>query len=263
MIISDRFVYVHEPKTGGSFVTATLLQVHGIRWTRWTHLLTTLRSEVTWSGPLGTLVYHNNKHGTCNHVPAKFADRPFLATVRHPLDLYASEYEFGWWKRRDMVRYYRALVDFPKRFPTFPDLTFAEYVSLANLAFRSTVGRPLDAELPGLMTERFVRYYCRNPDMVLQRLRESPTDVEAVRRDLHPVTFLRTRGLNAQLHQYLLSVGYPESSVSFVPTRARVLPQGKGRAPDHAWERYYSTELRQLIRQREAILFELVPEFES
>lgn len=263
MIITDRFVHVHEPKTGGSFVTATLLRLHGIRWTRWTHLVTALRSEVTWRGPFGDFVYHRNKHGTCNEAPARYRNRPFLATIRNPFDLYVSEYEFGWWKRRDMWPYYRAIKDFRTRFATFPALTFEQYVSLANLAFRATTNVPVTDVQPGLMTERFVRYYCRHPGEVLQGLRESPADVGIVRSDLHDVTFLRTRGLNAQLHQYLKSKGYPDDAIAFIPTLARVLPQGKGRPADQPWQGYYTPELRQLVRQREAALFDLIPEFET
>ena len=36
MIFTDRFVYVHEPKTGGTFVTSMLFRLYGLRWTRWT-----------------------------------------------------------------------------------------------------------------------------------------------------------------------------------------------------------------------------------
>ena len=260
MIITDRFVYVHEPKTGGTFVTSVLLRVHGIEWTRLTQLLTVLRSENRWRGPFGDFVYQNNKHGTCNQVPPRYRDH--LATIRHPLDLYASEYEFGWWKRRGMLRYYRAIPDFATRFPTFPDLRFEEYVALANLAFRSPRERTRP-DAPGAMTERFVRYYCRDPLAVMQRLNEPQGSAEDVRRDLHDITFLRTNGLNRQLHAFLGRMGYPDDVLAFIPTLGRVLPQGKGRPMDRPWQSYYSPELLQSVRESESVLFDLFPDFDT
>lgn len=265
MIITDRFVYVHEPKTGGTFVTSALMRVHGVAWTRWFQLMTTLRVEQARRGPLGTFVYHNHKHGTCNDTPEAYRDRPFLATIRHPLDLLVSEFAFGWWKRRDMRVHYARVPDFDRRFPRFPDLTFAEYASLAHAAFRADLDVPLPAEGPGPLTERFVRYYCQHPHEVIARLRQAPGDVEAVRRDLHQVTFLFTHDLNEQLHRYLAQVGYPPEAIAFIETMERVLPGGRGRGVASgdaaAWERHYTPALAETVRARESVLFALFQEF--
>jgi hypothetical protein len=263
MIITDRFVCVHEPKTGGSFVTSALLRVHGVRWTRWTQLMSTVRRTITWHTPYGAFRYHNNKHGTCNEAPVAFRDRPFLSTIRHPLDLYVSEYEFGWWKRPEMLPLYRQVPGFAERFPTFPDIAFAEYVDLAASAFRMEPVRDGHLSAVGPMTERFIRYYCTSPAAVLAALREAPGDADVVRRNLHDVHFLRTKGLNAQLHRYLLDVGYPAESLAFIPAMERVLPLGKGRSHAQPWESYYSPSLRADVRRREALLFELIPAFEQ
>jgi hypothetical protein len=41
MIFTDRFVYVHEPKTGGTFVTSMLFRLYELRWTQSTPTTTT------------------------------------------------------------------------------------------------------------------------------------------------------------------------------------------------------------------------------
>lgn len=57
--------------------------------------------------------------------------------MRNPFDLYVSKYEFGWWRRAEFRRYYEALPRFRDEYPTFPDLSFADYVKLSNAAHPS------------------------------------------------------------------------------------------------------------------------------
>jgi hypothetical protein len=42
-----------------------------------------------------------------------------------------------------------------------------------------------------------------------------------------------------------------------------VLPQGKGRGKDQKWEKYYTPELKELVRKKDWLLFELFPEFDK
>ncbi len=67
-----------------------------------------------------------------------------------------SQYEFGWWKHRVYLKYYRSVPQFEAAYPRFPDLTFAEYVHLVNVAFASgkSDNFPPDGQ-PGMQTEQF------------------------------------------------------------------------------------------------------------
>ena len=113
MIFTDRFVYVHEPKTGGTFVTSALFRLYGLKWTRWTHLRDAVFREARARHPkYGALVHDGNKHGLCRSIPAAHKAKPVLATVRNPFDLYVSQYEFGWWKRAEFLPFYRAVRGF-------------------------------------------------------------------------------------------------------------------------------------------------------
>jgi hypothetical protein len=141
MIFTDRFVYVHQPKTGGTFVTAVLFRLHELRWTRWTHLQSAFRVNLAHQNKYGTLIYNNHKHGGRRAIPPEQQHKPVLATVRNPYDLYVSQYEFGWWKRREYRRWFH------------PDATFEDYVRIAGEVF-------------GSLADQFLRFHDGRPDDV-------------------------------------------------------------------------------------------------
>ncbi len=37
MVVTDKFVYIHKPKTGGTFVTDALLRLYEGKWNLWKH----------------------------------------------------------------------------------------------------------------------------------------------------------------------------------------------------------------------------------
>jgi hypothetical protein len=261
MIFTDRFVYVHEPKTGGSFVTAALLRLHGLEWSRRLRVEAMLRGHVTrGGGPYGSFTYHNLKHGTCSQVPPPHRGKPVLATVRGPYEMYVSQYEFGWWRRREVRRHFAAVPDFRRRFPRFPDLSFPEFVELWDAA----MGDPAEGEGEtdrGAWTRQFIRFYFREPE----RARSWPDDVlrdPAARRAAMPrIHFVRTDRLREGLHAFLVDQGYRPEDAGLVLEMGKVLP-GKGRSNDQRWERYYTPGLKDRVRRRERLLLEIFPGFD-
>lgn len=263
MFFTDRFAYVHAPKTGGTFVTSAMFELFGVRWTyafRLRHLFST---EIERTSGAGTFVYHKNKHGTCSQLPAAQRYKPILATVRNPYDLYVSQYEFGWWKRPELRRYFAALPGFAAAYPRFPDVTFAEFVELYNAAFRA----PGSDAVPGgagRLTQEFVEYYFRDPAAVWPKLDEAYLASPARRDDAFDVHFIKTHRLNQELYDFLVGVGYAPADVEFIRGKGRVLPGGRGRGgAAQAWERYYTPGLRARVRERERLLFALFPEFDA
>jgi hypothetical protein len=262
MIFTDRFSYIHQPKTGGTFVSTALLRVHGVHWNLLTHVASTMISELSFRGRYGTLVYHNNKHGGCNEIPPRLRREVTLATARNPFDLMVSQYEFGWWRRREFWQYYRAIPDFASCFPRFPELSFAEYVELSELAFHRPGGGDPGTR-PGLLTREFMHYYFKDKTRALARFGEDYIESRAYEEDMHPVRFLRQDRLNQDLHDFLLEAGYDSGDIGFIPDMARVLPGGKGRTREQSWERYYTPELKETVRKRERLLLKLFPEFDA
>ena len=62
--------------------------------------------------------------------------------------------------------------------------------------------------------------------------------------------------------QALLEVGYPAESIEFILTAEKVLPPGGKPREGGKWERYYTPELKALVRRRERLLFTLFPEYD-
>ena len=133
MVITDKFVYIHKPKTGGTFVTDSLLELHDGKWNWWIHFKLALLKKVQFKNNVGTLTLTANKHGGCLEIPAKYRDKIIVSTIRNPFDYYVSQYEFGWWKRKEWLPYYQKLENFKARYSTFPDLKFGDFLALMVL----------------------------------------------------------------------------------------------------------------------------------
>jgi len=259
MILTDPFVAVHEPKTGGTFVTSALFRLYGAPWDLRTRLLSACGKDVVARGKYGTFIFTRNKHGGCNEIPEACRDRPILASVRNPYDLYVSQYEFGWWKRREFLSYYRRVPDFERRFPRFPDLSFAEYMELTGTAFRTLRN---DRCQPGLYTEQFVKFYFKSPAEAYARIDDDYIASESYRTDMHDLRFVRTDRLNLDLYDFLIGMGFDAGDIEFIVGLDRILPRGKGRSADQRWEAYYTDELKRSVRERDRLVFAIFPCFD-
>jgi hypothetical protein len=259
MIFTDRFTFVHMPKTGGTFITSVLLRLYDVRWSWFMHLRSSMQRDLVYRRRYGTFIYHNNKHGPCAEIPAEHRDKPVLLAVRNPYDLYVSQYEFGWWKRKELLPYYRAVPGFARDYGHFPDLSFADYVRLANAAFRdANAGASL-----GLYSEQFVKYTFRDPQAALRSVTEAYVAAGRYRQDMFDVRYVRTHRLNQELHAFLVGMGYPPEEVAFVLGLGKILPGGRGRTAAQPWQKYYTPELKREVREREWLLFSLFPEFDD
>jgi len=262
MIFTDRFVYVHEPKTGGSFVTAALLRLYGLELSRRLRLEAMLRGQATRANArYGSFTYHNLKHGTCSQVPPPHREKPVLATVRGPYEMYVSQYEYGWWRRRGMLRHFAAVPGFRRRFPRFPDLRFPEFVELWDAAMGDPDGEGRGGTGRGAWTRQFIRFYFREPEQAHAWPDHLLRDPEVRRGAMPRIHFVRTDRVREGLHAFLLDRGYRPEDAGFVLEMEKVLP-GKGRSDDQRWERYYTPELKDRVRRRERLLLEIFPDFD-
>jgi hypothetical protein len=299
VLLTDRFVYIHEPKTGGTFVSYALTQLHGgvtdVRPSR--HLHDAIRQrlptasfrferrtspgpapqEPTRYGPL----YRWNDHGTCSEIPGPFRSRQILATVRNPFQTYVSGYLFGWWKRPEYLQLYRrTITDFSRRYPSFPDLSFLEYMELMHASWTVPGNRGLySGRGLGLQSERFIRFYFRVPwllrgteydiSSVLRNMDSEYVRSRAYEDDMFDVRFLRTERLNEELVEFLLEAGYDEADVEFLVTLKHVVPVGgaeigfSDRATSDDWASFYTPDLREIVRKKDDLLFSLFPDFDA
>jgi hypothetical protein len=252
VIARERFVYVHQPKTGGTFVTAAL------------RLLprpprpSALRRR--FDRLLGRAAPKPRKHGTCRDVPEAWRDRILVATVRNPFDRYVSQYEFGWWKGNP-----RPWIDaeaLRRRFPAYPELTFPEYLEAAVDGFQRTPCPGLPPERrPGLQTEQFLWYYFRDPSRAMASLDEAYCRERRWEADMYPVRFLRVESLNRDLHDFLLEVGEAADRVAPILEMGKVLPAGSGKRKGRPWREYWTPELLARVAPRERLLLAMFPEY--
>jgi hypothetical protein len=251
MLLTDDFVYIHQPKTGGTFVTRTLERLYQGRARR--------------GGFIDT-----HKHGTCSDVPEEYRGKPILTTVRNPYDRYVSQYRFAWWKRYPDM--YCGEDEMRAMFPHYPELSFGEFLHLANTRFVGVHQRrdtgfhnqrfPEERRL-GWHTEQFVRFYCRNPREVFRALDEDMIASGAYREHMVPVCFTFSERLNQGLHDFLLGIGFDPRDIEFILGADKIFPAEGGRASGDRWQDYYTPELAGLVRTRERLLFHMFPEYDQ
>lgn len=257
MLITDKFVYIHQPKTGGTFVTSVLKKLYGCKSLddKPTGLLRRM------FGTRFCPVIEINKHGRCAQIPRRYRGKPIVASIRNPYDRYVSQYEFKWWHAHPES--IAAEKEIKQMFPSYPDLTFEEFVLLRNTFF--VVGKKegfAEGRHPGWHSEQFIKFFFRDYERVLSGMNQQYFDSGAFRRDMFPVRFLNTSSLNRDLHEFLREMGHTEEEVSFILSSGKIYPREGGRDKGKAWEKYYSPELKDLVRKREWLLFDLFPEFD-
>ena len=254
MILTDRFVYIHLPKTGGTFVTTVLERL--FKPPRPRHF-----GERVLRRLKGKAWRDTNKPGFCSEIPERHRGLPVAACIRNPYDRYVSQYHFGWWKtnRQPWIDWDSIVRDFP----SFPDLTFPQFVEVASARFQRLRGSRAPAGDPlGFHTEQFVRYFFRDPAAAWPLLDDAYIAGRLWERDMVPVNFLRTEHLNGDLHAFLLGLGLPAAAIAFVLEEGRILPAGPKRTDAKPWQEYYTPELKALVRRRERLLFALFPGYD-
>ena len=239
MLLTNRFLFVHLPKTGGTFVSRILFELRD--------LLDTVRLR------------NVDKHAPCAQIPAAYRDLPIVSSFRHPLDLYVSIYNFGWWRRSEKLDSYLQL--FRHDYPSYPNLSFEEFLRLYHQALCFT---PADKDFDdpdgfGWATERFIRFYGRSPRQSLLKLDDMFVRSGRYQDELFDLDFLHTGSLNDDLYAYLLACGLPEDRLSSILKRDRIYPEGSTRDASDHWRSYYTPALAKHLRRRERLLFQRFP----
>jgi len=264
MVVTDKFVYIHKPKTGGTFVTDALLRLYDGKWNMLQHAKLAMLKEIHFTNQFGKLSITANKHGGCLEIPAKYSGKRILSTIRNPFDYYVSQYEFGWWKRKEWLKYYQGFDYIKKQTFNFPDLSFIEFMELMPAVFNEAPHTEFHNEKAlGRYTVEFIQSHFREPKKVLEKLSDEYVESSSYKKDMFSIYFIFTHKLNEQLHQYLLQQEYQPEAIEFILNKEKVLPQGKGRTKEQKWQKYYSPELHDLVRKKDWFLFKLFPEFDT
>ncbi len=254
MILTEDFVFLHMPKTGGTFVAAMLAELYPSGLRRWKRRLRRGRPlRPPLRAPAG-------KHAPRTAIALSHQNLPILATIRSPWESYVSDYEFGEWRRgadnQAMLAYdWRRIV---AENPQFPNLSFAEY-----LAVFGQVGYRLDVPDRPELGWRTVRFAWQFSPMPAPTVASSNDELRDGVTRSGDVTFIHTENLRVELHDRLVELGLHEREVAFIRSAAKVLPSKGGRRDDQRWEQYYDDELYELVARMDAPLLDRFPEYVS
>ncbi len=242
MFITDRFVFLHLPKTGGTFVSTVLRD---------------LMSRT------GNSFLEIEKHGGRRDIPAQYRDLPVFGCVRNPFDLKVSRYCYGWWKKNlDEEEMARGRASFAH----FPDLDFVEFIDWSDTCcpwVAEAVERNRSVGTLGRESIRFVFHYHLEPNAFFGAWTESTLTTISRAEVLPGLTLLDTENLNKELETFLLGCQYDEAVVGELCRRGRIVPPGGQRTKEDSWQKYFTPEVRERFRKKERLLFKLFPEFDS
>jgi hypothetical protein len=258
MVLTDQFVYIHIPKSGGSFVEEALRL-----------LLDGKPGFYLDSGSPGNRGMFGcaDQHDRYCQLPLEYRDRKLLATIRNPFDHHVSLFEFGWWKNHPQDTFDPQRIK--DAFPHFPELSFSEYLAAVNdwtlvePSYAPKGGYDKLIELGvGPLTFDFIRFLAPDPEAVFASLPQFLA--EGGREEaLAVANFIPTHRLNSGLHAFLLGLGFEPSRIDFILSLGRILPDGSTRTENMDWQPYYNAESKRLVRERERVLFEMFPEFDE
>jgi hypothetical protein len=272
MIITDDFVYIHLPKTGGTFVTTIIKEIYRFK-KNYRYIFGFLPEKIQ------TKLINNqrirgriqgfldiNKHGTCREIPLFHRNKPILACIRNPLDRYVSLYEFGWWKKFPRQVFHPIeLEEIYKMYPNFPNLSFEEFYYLYNSILLPYLveDKNFIIEGFGFQTFQFINFFFKNPGKILSLIDDDYLVNQRFREDIFNVHFMRTEQLNRDLYSFLLRIGWNQKDVEHILNQEKIFPPRGGRSEDKVWEDYYSAELKTIAMKGERLIFSIFPEFGS
>jgi hypothetical protein len=257
MIVTKDFVFIHQPKTGGTFVKETFDEIS--------------RKETSALplGPLrrkGLLPPHysytepGEYHSTCRGIPWSERDKPILSIIRKPFDFYVSIYYFGWWASHPEDSF----TDFGRvreAFPRFPDLTFDDFLILSNRFFYDfeMMGVSPNQDTLGYYSTQFVRFFFKDPEAAYAKIDDDYIAHQGWKKDMFDVDFMRTHSLNVDFHRYLSRLGYPRFYIDPVLSKHRIVPaeQLKQR-PSRDFMGYYTRNTYDLVLRKERLLFSII-----
>ena len=254
MILTDKFVYIHQPKTGGTFVTHVL----SLLFKKKNNILNRFSNKFSRISPK---YIDTNKHGTCCEIPESHLGKPIVASIRSPYDRYVSQYEFGWWKKYPPS--YCNVNEIYKSYPHFPDISFSEFIHLTNSLFLKLENSNFSREESlGRHTEQFVRYFFKKPNKIFQSIDADYLSYGNYRKDMFNVNFIQVDRLNAELYEFLLKLGYSKRKLKFILELNKIFPHEGGRNKGQKWQKYFSPELKTIVRKKERLIFKIFPEYD-
>jgi hypothetical protein len=271
MIITDKFVMLAFPKTGTTYTTTVLRRIHARRsWRGW--LWPVAWQKKDFPRPCyrehrvlrpAAPPYHKarmSRHGTWRDIPEEDRGKPVVSICRDPFTRYTSAYLFQT-RMRKHLRTFTDLDVLCATYPGYPDISFRDYYDLLHRFEVPAVLGDVKPAMPlGSQSVTFIRFYFRDPKAVFRKMSRAYIDDKAYLDDMVNVRFLRQENLREEFTVFLGEAGYSERECRM----ARELKQknvARRSSQESKLSHFYDDALRQEVLARDALLFDLFPEY--
>jgi len=258
MIITDKFVYIHLPKTGGTFVEKIIEKIYrnmGI-----TKHLSFVRYCFNSKKSYFVNFIKQGKyfqHGTINQIPPNHREKVILATVRNPFDLYVSQYEFGLWKNNpSWFRNYDNIIEIC---PRFPNISFREFVYLRN----GNYGKININNFIGYQSINFIKFFTFHSEKFCPLIKNNETTCEEIKKSIVPAKFLYMEELNKTLYEALSCFVYKNEHINFILHEEKIFPRKGGRKTTQKWHFYYDEGLYNYVKHKENFILSLFTQYDK
>lgn len=265
MLITNSFVLLNFPKTGSSFAREMIKTVYrhresGIR--RFLMNAGIIKPDILeiMMPKIDETIHYDivDQHGTFRQIPPEHRKKSIVSIARNPFSWYVSNYFYRWW-----ADYPQTDIQIIRRaFPSFPDLSFAEFYEMDNDFSKGNRLRNinLSSEL-GSMTIQFIQSFAKEPESLLPAVNDRYIMTGKYKEDFSHIHFLRQEKLEAGLISFLAGMGFRMKDLRFIENMPRInetICTGYG---DKDYRKFVPEPVGRKILERDRLLFSMFPEY--
>ncbi len=269
MIITKKFVFIHLPKTGGTFVSSQLENIYNKRVKNKSYIGKVIFrvQNKYFIREFKKIIIQDNipnisgiygQHGGCSQIPSVYKHLPVLSTMRNPFDRYISLYKFKWWVREPIVN----SKEIKKSFAKYPNLDFKEYYELSNTLFLQKQLQELYNNNIGLLSWQFIRFFFKDPYEIIKDKDLPYYSKEKLESLMYKVYFIYSENLNKELYVFLKDKKFKEKEITHILNADKIFPKNSIRTVDDTVDKYINPKMKDIILEKERILFTLFPQYQ-
>jgi|GEM_PF-5159364 len=204
MLLTPDFIFLNNPRTGTTFARKAIKAAYastspstgeeGMRFgaSAVEELLLPIRRGLGRKG--------RDHHGTYSQIPETHRELPVVSAVRNPFTLLVSVYELRLWASAPLPHGVTQA-----HYPTFPNLTFDEFLQLQQLEMSQRWALPINSRGVGPLSVHFLQMFARRPAAAIGDVRRAAPE-RLIDAHVPEIVFLRQERLREELCGLLRSV---------------------------------------------------------
>jgi len=219
MIVTKKFIFIHVPKTGGTFVREKLKLISR----RYPDFFVEELIEL--------------KHSGVSKIPPQYSNLPILSCIRDPKSHLISRFNFQWWVRNADKRFN---VELSKaKYPNFPNLDIEDFYDLiCDPVFRNS-NKVKKTQL--LASEKSIGfntliYLNKFFPKLLNLLKIDNDEIihEEIFNCFSKINFLNTNNLSEDLYLFLNKLNFLKNDIlEEIKKSTKILPKMDPRIKNH------------------------------